>query len=156
MNKLAKLKYVGYSTLALALMALPTMAQAGAAAGDNAFTVNAAKAIGAGIGFGIAAGFAGIGQGLVGKGATEGVARNPGAAGTVQTMDAEAIGRASVFLGAGRTQAHDDIDYAVGFSQIKKVGERVEVGEPLLFVHARDDHSLASVLPMLDSGIAIS
>ena len=82
MNKLAKLKYVGYSTLALALMALPAMAQAA----DNEFTVNASKAIGAGVGFGIAAGFAGIGQGLVGKGATEGVARNPGAAGTVQTI----------------------------------------------------------------------
>ena len=84
MNKLAKLKYVGYSTLALALMALPALAQAGA--GDNKFTVNASRAIGAGIGFGIAAGFAGIGQGLVGRGATEGVARNPGAAGTVQTI----------------------------------------------------------------------
>ena len=83
MNKLAKLKYVGYSTLALALMAIPTMAQGAA---DNEFTVNASKAIGAGVGFGIAAGFAGIGQGLVGKGATEGVARNPGAAGTVQTI----------------------------------------------------------------------
>ena len=85
MNKLAKFKYIGYSTLALALMALPAMAQAGGAA-DNEFTVNASKAIGAGVGFGIAAGFAGIGQGLVGKGATEGVARNPGAAGTVQTI----------------------------------------------------------------------
>jgi len=89
MNKLANLKYVGYTALALLLIALPAMAQPGggaAAAGDNAFTVNAAKAIGAGIGFGIAAGFAGIGQGLVGKGATEGVARNPGAVGTVQTI----------------------------------------------------------------------
>jgi len=89
MNKLGKFKYVVYSVLALALLALPALAQPGggaAAAGDNAFTVNAAKAIGAGIGFGIAAGFAGIGQGLVGKGATEGVARNPGAVGTVQTI----------------------------------------------------------------------
>jgi F-type H+-transporting ATPase subunit c len=85
MNKLAKFKYVGYSALALALLALPALAQAGGA-GDNQFTVNASKAIGAGIGFGIAAGFAGIGQGLVGKGATEGVARNPGAAGNVQTI----------------------------------------------------------------------
>ena len=32
MNKLAKLKYVGYSTLALALMATAAMAQAGGAA----------------------------------------------------------------------------------------------------------------------------
>jgi len=88
MNKLGKFKYVVYSVMALALLALPALAQpgGGAAAGDNAFTVNAAKAIGAGIGFGIAAGFAGIGQGLVGKGATEGVARNPGAVGTVQTI----------------------------------------------------------------------
>ena len=90
MNKLGKFKYVVYTVLALALLALPALAQpgggGGAAAGDNAFTVNAAKAIGAGIGFGIAAGFAGIGQGLVGKGATEGVARNPGAVGTVQTI----------------------------------------------------------------------
>lgn len=78
-----KLKYVFYATLALTLMAIPALAQG---TGDNAFTVNASKAIGAGIGFGIAAGFAGIGQGLVGKGATEGVARNPGAAGTVQTI----------------------------------------------------------------------
>lgn len=83
MNKIAKYKYVVYTTLALALLALPTLAQGGA---DNESTVNASKAIGAGIGFGIAAGFAGIGQGLVGKGATEGVARNPGAAGTVQTI----------------------------------------------------------------------
>ena len=73
-------------TTTTALLAITAMAQPGGGAGDNAFTVNASKAIGAGIGFGIAAGFAGIGQGLVGKGATEGVARNPGAAGTVQTI----------------------------------------------------------------------
>ena len=82
-----KLKYVLYSTLAIALMAVASFAQAGAApAGDNFYTVNAAKAIGAGIGFGLAAGLAGIGQGLVGSRAAEGAARNPGAAGTVQTM----------------------------------------------------------------------
>jgi len=82
-----KIKYLFFATLAIALAAIPAMAQASdGAAGDNQFTVSAAKAIGAGVGFGIAAGFAGIGQGLVGKGATEGVARNPGAASTVQTI----------------------------------------------------------------------
>ena len=83
-----KYKYVVFaSLLMLTLFAIAAMAQGGAAAaGDNAFTVNASRAIGAGVGFGIAAGFAGIGQGLVGRGATEGVARNPGAAGTIQTM----------------------------------------------------------------------
>lgn len=79
-----KFKYVFFATLALALMALPALAQGGAA--DNESSVAAAKAIGGGIGFGLAAGLAGIGQGLVGSRAAEGAARNPGAAGTVQTL----------------------------------------------------------------------
>ena len=78
-----KFKYIFYSVLALAIMTIPAMAQGAA---DNASTVDAAKAIGAGIGFGLAAGLAGIGQGLVGSRAAEGAARNPGAAGTVQTL----------------------------------------------------------------------
>ena len=84
-----KLKYVLFATLALALMSVAAMAQSGGAAAggaDNEFTVGAAKALGAGLGFGIVAGLAGIGQGLVGSRAVEGAARNPGAAGTVQTM----------------------------------------------------------------------
>ena len=81
---MSKVKYVFFATLAMALMALPALAQAGAA--DNESSVAAAKAIGGGIGFGLAAGLAGIGQGLVGSRAAEGAARNPGAAGTVQTM----------------------------------------------------------------------
>jgi F-type H+-transporting ATPase subunit c len=82
-----KIKYFFFATLALALSAIPAMAQAGAAgAGDNKFTVNAYKAIAAGFGFGLAAGLAAIGQGLVGSRAAEGAARNPGAAGTVQTL----------------------------------------------------------------------
>jgi F-type H+-transporting ATPase subunit c len=79
-----KLKYVVFATLALALLAVAASAQTGAA--DNESTVSAAKAIGGGVGFGLAAGLAGIGQGLVGSRAAEGAARNPGAAGTVQTM----------------------------------------------------------------------
>ena len=78
-----KMKYAFYATLALALMALPTFAQGAA---DNESSVLATKAIGGGIGFGLAAGLAGIGQGLVGSRAAEGAARNPGAAGTVQTL----------------------------------------------------------------------
>ena len=79
------LKVVFFATLALALMAIPAMAQGGGAA-DNESTVNAYKALAAGLGFGLAAGLGGIGQGLIGSRAVEGAARNPGAAGTVQTM----------------------------------------------------------------------
>lgn len=78
-----KYKYILFATLAIALLAVTSMAQGAA---DNESTVNGYKALGGGIGFGLAAGLAGIGQGLVGSRAAEGAARNPGAAGTVQTM----------------------------------------------------------------------
>lgn len=85
-----KIKYVVYATLAIALMAIVATAQPGggsaAGAADNDSTVLAAKAIAGGLGFGLAAGLAAIGQGLVGSRAAEGAARNPGAAGTVQTI----------------------------------------------------------------------
>src|SRR5215468_8153900 len=87
-----KLKSVIYVLIALALLGAVAMAQSPdeikALTAKNAVdtTVLAYKAIGGGIGFGLAAGLAGIGQGLVGSRAAEGAARNPGAAGTVQTM----------------------------------------------------------------------
>jgi F-type H+-transporting ATPase subunit c len=81
-----KLKYIFFAVVAIALFALTAFAQGAA---DNESTLKASNQIGIGLGvlgFGLAAGLAGIGQGLVGNGATQGAARNPGAAGTVQTM----------------------------------------------------------------------
>ena len=78
------------------------------------------------------------------------------AAGTVKRMDAETIGRASLLLGGGRKTADDDIDFAVGFSGIKKIGERVEKGEPLLTVHARNEPGLRSVLPLLEQAVEVA
>ncbi len=79
------LKFIFFAMMAIALLAVTAMAQGGAAPYNESY-VGAAKAIGGGIGFGLAAGLAGIGQGLVGSRAAEGAARNPGAASTVQTM----------------------------------------------------------------------
>lgn len=79
------IKVAFFSILALALMSIPAMAQ-GAGAADNQSTVDAYKALAAGLGFGLAAGLGGLGQGKIGASAVEGAARNPGAAGTVQTM----------------------------------------------------------------------
>lgn len=79
-----KIKYIFFATLALAMMAVPALAQGAAA--DNASTEVAYKAIAAGIGFGIAAGLGGMAQGRVGASAVEGAARNPSASGTIQTL----------------------------------------------------------------------
>jgi len=79
------IKHIAFATLAIALLSMAAMAQ-GAGAADNEFTVNSAKALAAGLGFGLVAGLAGIGQGLVGSRAAEGAARNPGASGSVMTL----------------------------------------------------------------------
>jgi pyrimidine-nucleoside phosphorylase len=76
-------------------------------------------------------------------------------AGTVRKMDAETIGRVSLFLGGGREAADDTIDFAVGFSGIKKIGECVEPNEPLLFVHARSKGAVDLVLPRLEKAFEV-
>ena len=76
-------------------------------------------------------------------------------AGKVTKMDAETIGRVSLLLGGGRQPADDAIDFAVGLSGIKKVGERVEKGEPLLTVHARTDQALRLVQPLLEKAVEV-
>jgi len=77
-------------------------------------------------------------------------------AGVVKKMDAELIGRASVSLGAGRQKTDDAIDFAVGFSKIKKVGERVAVDEPLFMVHARNERSIVNITPLLQKAVEIA
>jgi pyrimidine-nucleoside phosphorylase len=76
-------------------------------------------------------------------------------AGVVKKIDAELIGRASVMLGAGRRKADDAIDFAVGFSKIKKVGERVAVDEPLFMIHARNERSIVNITPLLQKAVEI-
>ena len=75
--------------------------------------------------------------------------------GRIARMDAGSIGRACVALGAGRAKASDAIDFAVGVSAIRKVGETIEKGEPLLRIHARSETSLQSVLPDLERAVEV-
>jgi pyrimidine-nucleoside phosphorylase len=76
-------------------------------------------------------------------------------AGKIKKMDAETIGRVSLLLGGGRQTADDPIDFAVGLSGIKKIGERVEKGEPVLTLHARNDQAVRLVLPLLEKAVEI-
>ncbi len=77
-------------------------------------------------------------------------------AGTLARMDAGVIGRACVALGAGRAKASDTIDFAVGVSAVRKVGERVSAGEPVLKIHARTETALREVLPRIEDAISIA
>ncbi len=55
--------------------------------------------------------------------------------GIVQAIDAEAIGLAAVALGAGRARIEDLVDHGVGLIVHRKIGDRVQAGEPLCTVH---------------------
>jgi pyrimidine-nucleoside phosphorylase len=61
------------------------------------------------------------------------------ASGHVGRLGAIRVGLAAVHLGAGRRTKDDLIDHAVGVVVHAKRGDRVEAGQPLATVHARDD-----------------
>jgi pyrimidine-nucleoside phosphorylase len=62
-------------------------------------------------------------------------------AGFVQAIATTAVGLAALHLGAGRVRKDDAIDHAVGVVCLAKRGDRVEAGQPLAEVHARDESS---------------
>lgn len=62
----------------------------------------------------------------------------PAQAGYVSAQETAAIGRLVVALGGGRVHPDHVIDPAVGISALKGVGMRVEVEEPLAFLHISD------------------
>jgi pyrimidine-nucleoside phosphorylase len=76
--------------------------------------------------------------------------------GFLRTVDAEAIGRASVALGAGRTRKGEPIDPAVGIVFRPKVGDRVEAEEPIGEVHARSEKLAAAVVRAVNDAMDLS
>lgn len=56
--------------------------------------------------------------------------------GYVSAIDAESIGVAAMYLGAGRATKDDPIDHAVGITLNKKIGDLVKKGEALVTLHA--------------------
>jgi pyrimidine-nucleoside phosphorylase len=58
--------------------------------------------------------------------------------GFVTGIETEAVGLAAVALGAGRQRVDSRIDPAVGFTLLRKVGEPVHKGEPLVRIHYND------------------
>jgi pyrimidine-nucleoside phosphorylase len=63
--------------------------------------------------------------------------------GVLAAYAAEDVGLASVALGAGRVHKGDPIDPAVGIVVRPKIGDRLEAGEPIGEVHARDEDAAA-------------
>lgn len=78
-----KLSIFFLAVIGVLMTAMPVLAQAPQPAADNGVGL---KAIAAGVGFAIAVFGGALGQSRIGAAACEGAARNPGAAGRIQTM----------------------------------------------------------------------
>ena len=78
------------------------------------------------------------------------------AAGYVESIDALAVGMASLELGAGRTRKEDRIDHAAGLVIQAPVGAKIRVGDPFVIVHARSHDLVDRVVPRLEEAWRLS
>ena len=65
------------------------------------------------------------------------------ASGFITATDCEQFGIALALLGGGREKKEDKIDHGVGLEFHKRIGDRVEKGEPLATIHYNSDAKLA-------------
>ena len=61
--------------------------------------------------------------------------------GYIKEFNARIVGEVSVEMGAGRAEKDDEIDHSVGLIIRKKVGDRVEMGDLLFTIHAKNPAS---------------
>ncbi len=76
--------------------------------------------------------------------------------GWLAATDAEALGRAGVGLGAGRIRKGDPVDPAVGFEFVPNIGDRLESGQPLAVIHARDDDAAERARREIEAAVHIT
>jgi pyrimidine-nucleoside phosphorylase len=77
------------------------------------------------------------------------------AAGYVASTQCEQFGVACVVLGGGRETKEDSIDPAVGLVFHKKIGDRVERGEPLCTIHYNAEARLPEARELVERGYRI-
>jgi thymidine phosphorylase len=76
-------------------------------------------------------------------------------AGWVTRLDARAVGIGAWRLGAGRARKEDEVSPSAGIVCLKKAGHRVEVGEPLVELHADDPARFAAAFAALEGAVDI-
>ena len=76
--------------------------------------------------------------------------------GWIAGFDTAAIGKASVMLGGGRLRKEDSIDYAAGLVICKKIGDKVDIGDVLAYLHCGDQSDTKQAVYLLDSAIKFS
>jgi thymidine phosphorylase len=79
-----------------------------------------------------------------------------GADGYVASLRADLIGRAAMALGAGRQELGDAIDHGAGVLVVRRPGEPVRAGEPVLELHYNSDVHLTESVALAQSAVHLS
>ncbi len=84
------------------------------------------------------------------------VALNSIEEGYISNIIAKNIGQAVVNLGGGRYKKEDTIDYSVGIEMVKKIGDYVKIGDPILYIHTNVETQGLMQIEMLRNSIEIT
>jgi pyrimidine-nucleoside phosphorylase len=77
------------------------------------------------------------------------------AGGVLVATDCQQFGVALAMLGGGRETKEDRIDHAVGMEFHKRIGDRIEIGEPLATIHYNSHAKLAEAERMVAESFVI-
>jgi pyrimidine-nucleoside phosphorylase len=75
--------------------------------------------------------------------------------GFITRTNCEQLGTALATLGGGREKKEDSIDHAVGLEFHKRIGDRVEKGEPLATIHYNSGRKLAEAESLIAASYEI-
>jgi thymidine phosphorylase len=75
--------------------------------------------------------------------------------GYLTRLDALSVGVAAWRLGAGRARKEDSVDYAAGIRLLAKPGDYVQVGQPLVELHAERQSRWADAIEALGEAVTV-
>lgn len=76
--------------------------------------------------------------------------------GYVEEIEAEEVGKAALMVGAGRETKDSVIDLSAGIVLNKKIGDEVNIGETIAYIHCNDESKGINALEKLKSAYVIS
>ena len=78
------------------------------------------------------------------------------ASGFISQIDTRTVGLAVVELGGGRKKASDVIDHSVGLTDVLGLGEKVEAGQALAYVHAQNEDQVNLAIQTIQNSYTIT
>lgn len=76
--------------------------------------------------------------------------------GYIEKIDADMVGSIAVYLGAGRMSYGTQIDRTAGIVLNKKIGDFVESGEIVAYIHTNDESKVKGATQNLEEAFQIS